>query len=144
MKLILKTLLLAVMLVAGTMPALADKPRVKEIDHLEYHKLFESGKKIKKPAVIHFYKAGSEACMNLAPVLEELAKKYKGKVNFYCIDVDANPQLTGQLGIDAIPYLVYYPKTKKGEPFATRGSQSKQAFINLIDEKLLNKKPKKR
>lgn len=145
MKMFYKTLLLAIVLVAGTVPALAGKPRVKEIDHKEYTKLFESGKKVKKPAVIHFYKADSETCQKLAPILEELASKdFKGKVNFYCIDVDANPQLTGQLGIDAIPYLVCYPKTNKGEPFATKGLLSKPAYVNLINEKLLGKKPKKK
>ncbi len=145
MKLFYRTLLLAVVLVAGTVSAVAGGPRVKEINHKEYSKLFESGKKIKKPAVIFFYKSDSEACQKFAPLLEELASKnFKGKINFYCIDVDANPQLTGQLGINAIPYLACYPKTNKGEPFATKGAQSKQAYINLFNEKLLNKKPKKK
>lgn len=133
---------LALLLVAGLAAQAAEQSRVKVIDQKQYKALFQSGKKIKRAAVVDFNATWCGPCRKLSPILEELAKQYKGKVDFYSIDVDANPELTAQLGITNIPYIVLIPK--KGTPQATKGLMPKQSYADLIDRLLLGKKPKKK
>ena len=46
-----------------------------------------------KPAIVDFYATWCGPCKALAPVLEELAKEYAGKVYIYKIDVDKEEEL---------------------------------------------------
>ena len=51
-----------------------------------------------------------------APILEELAKTYKGKIDFYKVDVDENAELATHFGIQSIPhFLLINSRTKKQE-----------------------------
>mgnify|MGYP000432412778 CR=1 FL=1 len=49
----------------------------------------------------------------LAPVLEEVSEEYAGKVNFFNVDVDENPDLAMQYKIMNIPALVVLKKGEK-------------------------------
>lgn len=51
----------------------------------------------------------------LAPVLEEVSEEYAGKVNFFNVDVDENPDLAMQYKIMNIPALVVLKKGEKVE-----------------------------
>jgi thioredoxin 1 len=51
-------------------------------------------------------------CRAIAPVVEQLAKEYSGKVVFGKLNVDENPETTQRFGIMAIPTLLVM---KKGE-----------------------------
>ena len=46
--------------------------------------------------------------MKVAPILEELAAEYEGRVNFYSIDVDKNKELAKLLEIQSIPYVLFF------------------------------------
>ena len=59
-----------------------------------------------KPMVVDFYATWCPPCKELAPVLDQLEKKYEGKVIFQRIDVDQSPELAQEFHIDAIPMLM--------------------------------------
>jgi thioredoxin 1 len=46
-------------------------------------------------------------CRMLNPRLEALADKYRGRVDFYRINVDANPSIASTFGVSGIPYVVF-------------------------------------
>jgi thioredoxin-like negative regulator of GroEL len=46
-------------------------------------------------------------------VLEQLAKDYNGKVNIVSMNVDVSPEIASNLGIMAIPALVFYTGGKE-------------------------------
>lgn len=71
------------------------------------------------PVVIDFYADWCAPCKKAAPVLERLAKTYKGKVMFYKIDTDQNRGLASVLQINTIPSFMYIPV--KGEPEFSMG-----------------------
>ena len=48
-----------------------------------------------------------------APILEELAKEYNGRIHIAKMDVDQNPKTAAKYGIMAIPNLIIF---KNGEP----------------------------
>jgi len=57
--------------------------------------------------VVDFWAEWCPPCHMLAPVIEELANDYAGKVVFGKLDVDKNPKTSKRFGIMSIPTLVF-------------------------------------
>lgn len=68
-----------------------------------------------KVAVVDFSAVWCGPCQMLAPVLEELSDEYAGKIDFYNVDVDENPELAQQFGIMSIPALLIFKDGEKQE-----------------------------
>ena len=88
-----------------------------------------------KPMVVDFYATWCPPCKELVPVLDQLEKKYEGKVIFQRIDVDQRPELAQEFHIDAIPMLMFI--TPNGEYKAIVGYQDAPVIDAQIVE-LLN------
>ena len=89
------------------------------------------------PVIIDFYASWCGPCRQLSPKVEEIAKKYAGKIIVYKVDTDAEPLLSKNMGIQSLPTLLFIPV--KGKPSATKGAISKEALVNAIHEVLLVK-----
>ncbi|MCQ8898186.1 MAG: thioredoxin [Hadesarchaea archaeon] len=63
-------------------------------------------------AVVDFWAAWCPPCRILAPVVEELARKYAGRVAFGKLNVDEHPSLAERYGIMSIPTLLYFKEGK--------------------------------
>lgn len=90
-----------------------------------------------KPAIVDFYATWCGPCKMIAPVLEELAVEYQGKIDVYKIDTDAERELAGAFGIQSVPTLLFIPVN--GEPRVIRGAMPKADFKKVIDDFLLAK-----
>ena len=88
------------------------------------------------PCMIDFYADWCGPCKMVAPIMEELAKEYDGKVNFYKIDTDAEQELAAAFGIQSIPSLLFIPK--EGQPQMAVGALPENTIKQVIDEQLLN------
>jgi len=62
--------------------------------------------------VIDCWAAWCGPCKMIAPVIEQLAKEYSGKVTFGKLDVDKNPRVPTQYGIMGIPTLLFFKNGK--------------------------------
>ncbi len=89
-----------------------------------------------QPCLIDFYATWCGPCKALAPVLEELAKEYDGKIRIYKIDVDQEEELAGAFGIRSIPTLLWIPQN--GTPTVTQGAMPRPELKKMIDSVLLN------
>ncbi len=88
-----------------------------------------------KPCVIDFYTTWCGPCKMLAPVMEQLAKDYAGKVYFYKIDVEKETEIAQAFQITSFPRILYIPA--KERPIMQIGLQAKQDIADIIDEHLL-------
>ena len=91
-----------------------------------------------KPAIVDFYATWCGPCKRIAPVLEELAKEYAGKIVIYKVDTDREKELAKAFGITSIPTLLFIPMNK--DPQVANGALPKESLKQAIDEFLLEKK----
>lgn len=91
------------------------------------------------PAIIDFYANWCGPCKTIAPILEELSATYEGKLAIYKVDTEAEEELSVIFGIQSIPLLLFIPL--EGTPIMQKGAIPKNAFKQVIEERLLNKEP---
>ena len=93
-----------------------------------------------RPCIIDFYADWCRPCKMVAPIMDELAEKYKGKVDFYKVNTDKNRELSQVFGIRSIPSVLFCPG--EGKPQMATGALPKDSYVKTIDEFLLGEKPK--
>ena len=89
----------------------------------------------KIPVLLDFWAAWCAPCRMVAPVVDELAQEYDGKVSFGKVDVDQNPKIAGKYGIMSIPTLILF---KDGKPITNMvgfkpKAQLKQSLDSILE-----------
>jgi len=93
--------------------------------------------------LIDFYADWCGPCRTAAPILEEVAKDFTGKVVIYKIDTQVERELAGIFGVKGIPAFLYIPM--QGKPSMTSGiarskEDTKKMFVQNIEKLLLSPK----
>lgn len=90
-----------------------------------------------KPCIIDFYANWCGPCKMIAPILEDLAKEYDGKIYIYKVNTEEEQELAGAFGIRSIPSILFCPMN--GAPQMAQGAMPKDSFKQAINEVLLKK-----
>ncbi|MBR1631249.1 MAG: thiol reductase thioredoxin [Paludibacteraceae bacterium] len=88
------------------------------------------------PCVIDCYTTWCGPCKRLAPIMEELAEQYCGRVCFYKTDIERDRLLGRVFGAASIPTIVYVPVD--GQPIVTKGLMPKEQYVQIIESVLLH------
>jgi thioredoxin 1 len=86
------------------------------------------------PCIIDFYADWCNPCKMVAPILEELAREYDGKLYIYKVDTEKEIELASIFGIRSIPSLLFVPK--EGKPQMAMGALPKDTFIKAFKDVL--------
>jgi thioredoxin len=89
------------------------------------------------PVIIDFYADWCPPCRQLSPLVEEIAKKYQGKIAVYKVNTDKEKILAQSLGITNLPTLLYIPA--EGLPKASLGLVPKDSIERVIKDVLLTR-----
>ena len=83
------------------------------------------------PVLVDFWAEWCGPCKMIAPVLEDIAKDYAGKLKVCKVDVDANQATPGKFDIRGIPTLILF---KGGNAVETKvGALSKSQLTAFVD-----------
>ncbi len=86
------------------------------------------------PVLVDFWAPWCGPCKMVAPVLEELAKEYEGKVKVVKLNIDENQGTATEYGVRSIPTLILFKDGKECERMI--GVQSKDNLKQMIDKVL--------
>ena len=95
----------------------------------EFNNLVEH---VEAVVVVDFFATWCGPCKMLAPVFQEVANEFEGKVKFYKIDIDESLDIARQFSVSTVPTVIIF---KNGEPLERLvGFMPKENLVSKIKE----------
>ncbi len=85
-----------------------------------------------EPVLVDFWAEWCRPCLELAPIIDDLASVYNGKVKVGKVDTDSNREISMRFQITAIPTVILFQGGKIKKKFV--GLTSKKQFQTALDE----------
>jgi thioredoxin 1 len=86
------------------------------------------------PVLVDFWAPWCAPCRIVAPVVDEIAEQYDGKVKVVKLDTDENPQIAVEYGIRSIPTLMIFKEGQKVDMVV--GAVPKATLTNALEQQL--------
>ncbi len=89
--------------------------------------------------MVDFWAVWCGPCQMVAPIVDELATEYAGKLKVMKLNTDENPEVAGRYQVMSIPTIVFF---KNGQPVEKLiGARPKRQFKEVIDSLLAQHSP---
>ena len=105
-----------------------------EIEHIDDNNFDDKVINASKPVLVDYWAEWCKPCHAIAPILEEVAQEYDGKVKVCKLNIDQNADCTAKFAVRAIPTLMLF---KNGNVEATKtGLLTKSELIAFLDSNI--------
>lgn len=101
---------------------------------LEDANFSETVNNAKIPVLVDFWAAWCGPCKMIAPVVEEVAEEYDGKVQVAKVNVDENSAVAANYSVSSIPTLIVFKDGNEAERIV--GYRSKKELASILDKHL--------
>jgi thioredoxin len=89
----------------------------------------------KLPSIITFTADWCAPCRRMAPIFDDLAKEYAGKINIYKVNIDNSRNVAMAFGVQSIPTMLFVRMT--GLPAMQQGMMNREQLVHAIENFLL-------
>ena len=90
------------------------------------------------PVFVDFWASWCEPCRAVAPIVEELAKEYAGRVRFVKVNVDQNYELMSRYNVFSIPTLAVFNRRQLVSQQVGVTSNATSSLRNMIENSIKN------
>ena len=95
--------------------------------------------KVPELVMVDFWAVWCGPCQMVAPIVDEVATEYAGKLRVYKLNTDENPEIAGRYQVMSIPTIIFF---KNGQPVEKLiGARPKRQFKETIDSLLAQHSP---
>jgi thioredoxin 1 len=91
---------------------MTDNDKVPELSNGEFNEFVKEGL-----VLVDFFAEWCMPCLMMAPVVDELSEKFKGKIKFGKVNIDDNRDLAQKFNVSSIPNFVLFRDGKPVEQF---------------------------
>ena len=110
------------------------KPKAGEILHLSDAQIHKFLKQSDKPVIVDVWAPWCGPCKRLAPIMDDMARQYKGKATVVKVNLDENKAFANAHNIKSIPTVLFFQNAEVKETII--GLSRQKAYSNVLDKLL--------
>lgn len=94
---------------------------------------FKEAEACKAPRFVEFFAQWCPHCQHMMPIIAGLEEDYKGKIEFFLVDVDQSPEACDKYGVSSMPTMFFFKKNSSKQHDMLVGEQPAAGLKRILD-----------